>query len=92
MYGVYTVQCVQCRMEVDEVCTGSPVSMDGVVMDSVTSASYSPLYCTPYSVRFASECALTRLYHSCLFHVTLGREYQCLLYVLCIYLVFNTIP
>ena len=44
-------QCVQCRMEVDEVCTGSPVSMDGVVMDSVTSTSYSPLYC----VLFASD-------------------------------------
>ena len=45
--GAYTSSVyVQCRMEVDEVCTGSPVSMDGVVMDSVTSASYSALYYT----------------------------------------------
>ena len=52
-YSVYSEKCVKCklgwcvlcRMGVDEVCTGSPVSMDGVVMDSVTSASCDALYC-----------------------------------------------
>lgn len=51
------------------MCTGSPVSMDGVVMDSVTSASYSALLASDICTGLTINHVFYTL-HLCIFCVS----------------------
>ena len=81
-WAVYVHTCV-CTLYsvgwgVDEVCTGSPLSMDGVVMDSVTSASYSALRCARFVSNMCTRLTIIHVFFmlhpdvciSCIFSIT----------------------